>query len=644
MNKSQRLYGFTLVELIIVIAIIGILATISIIGFGRYQGDTRDARRSSSATVIAEALEKYYDLNGEYPSCSAISATTVTSSTLKNVDTGTVIAPQAATGTTNSLKCTSAGNVLATTGTDFFEYQGDGSTSCNNSGSCLSFVLKYRQEGNAGSIKTIVSRRNTAIATSGNISDLGATPIPFSTIKLAWSPVTNATSYAIQQSATNNSFPADGSLTSTTSATNATTITGLPPNTPYFYRVAPIASTGQGNWSNIVSTATLHISAPSSSSANVNSASPLSQIDYSWSGVAYASSYTIDYSTCSSFCSGVTTIAGLTSTSQSITGLAAGTPYYFRAKAIAPDDTSSYSATVSATTLQLATPGSTNANANGSNPSTQIDYSWGSVAYASSYTVDYSTCSTFCSSITTRTGITGTTISVTGLAAGTQLYFRVKAVAPNNTSSYSATVSAATYVPTPTGLSTTVNSSTQITTSWTAVAGATSYKVEYSYSSSFSPLYSTTTSSSSVPIGALLQGQYWYFRVYALIGAVSSTVSSTASSLTPIDQPAAASFNVDTTTWLSGAHHIVSYISYCPGGTSVNQGVGFRNGFGSSGFSGPNYTLNYWHSWGFSDWWDRGTNIIPAGSQVQYQSNYNCYTAYTTSPSAPTTVSYITVN
>lgn len=439
---------------------------------------------------------------------------------------------------------------MAITGADFFEYQGDGSTSCNSSGSCLNFVLKYREEGNAGSIKTIVSRRNTAIATSGDISDLGATPIPFSTIKLAWSPVTNATSYTIQQSATNNSFPADGSLTSTTSTTNAATITGLTANTPYYYRVAPIASTGQGNWSNIVSTATLHISAPGSSSANANS----------------------------------------------------------------------------------------------SNPSTQIDYSWGSVAYASSYTVDYSTCSTFCSSITTRTGITATTISVTGLAAGTQLYFRAKAIAPDDTSSYSATASATTYVPAPTGLATTVNSSTQITPSWTAVAGATSYKVEYSYSSSFSPLYSTTTSSTSVPIGALLQGQYWYFRVYALIGAVSSTVSSTASGLTPIDQPAAASFNVDTTTWLSGAHHIVSYISYCPSGTNVNQGVGFRNGFASSGFSGPNYTLNYWHSWGFSDWWDRGNNIVPAGSQVQYQSNYNCYTAYTTSPSAPTTVSYITVN
>ena len=68
----RRARGFTIIEILIVVGIIGILATIGFIGFGRYQADTRDSERSSKATIIIEALEKYYDKNGEYPSCGAL--------------------------------------------------------------------------------------------------------------------------------------------------------------------------------------------------------------------------------------------------------------------------------------------------------------------------------------------------------------------------------------------------------------------------------------------------------------------------------------------------------------------------------------------------------------------------------------------
>jgi len=62
--------GFTLVELLVVMAILAILATV---GFGQYtnsQIKARDAQRKSDLSNIARALEMYYNDNQSYPTAS----------------------------------------------------------------------------------------------------------------------------------------------------------------------------------------------------------------------------------------------------------------------------------------------------------------------------------------------------------------------------------------------------------------------------------------------------------------------------------------------------------------------------------------------------------------------------------------------
>jgi len=53
--------GFTIIEVLVVVAIIGVLTTVGFVSYGSIEAGARDSKRSSQITVISEALEKYYD-------------------------------------------------------------------------------------------------------------------------------------------------------------------------------------------------------------------------------------------------------------------------------------------------------------------------------------------------------------------------------------------------------------------------------------------------------------------------------------------------------------------------------------------------------------------------------------------------------
>jgi len=61
-NKS-----FTIIELLVVIGIIGVLASLVLVSVGKARGSARDARRKQDLGAIQTALELYYDDHGKYP-------------------------------------------------------------------------------------------------------------------------------------------------------------------------------------------------------------------------------------------------------------------------------------------------------------------------------------------------------------------------------------------------------------------------------------------------------------------------------------------------------------------------------------------------------------------------------------------------
>lgn len=66
--SHQKQVGFTIVELLIVIVVIGILAAITIVAYNGVQGRARDTQRVADMQNIVKALELYKTTNGVYPS------------------------------------------------------------------------------------------------------------------------------------------------------------------------------------------------------------------------------------------------------------------------------------------------------------------------------------------------------------------------------------------------------------------------------------------------------------------------------------------------------------------------------------------------------------------------------------------------
>jgi prepilin-type N-terminal cleavage/methylation domain-containing protein len=73
-SRSHRQAGFTLVELLTVLGIIGILAAIAVPQFSSRQGKAFDARIKQDARNVATAQEAYFTDNLTYASggCSAL--------------------------------------------------------------------------------------------------------------------------------------------------------------------------------------------------------------------------------------------------------------------------------------------------------------------------------------------------------------------------------------------------------------------------------------------------------------------------------------------------------------------------------------------------------------------------------------------
>lgn len=74
---SKKNTGFTIVELLVVIVVIGILAAITMVSYSGVKNKADTAKNQSNASSIQKAVASYYASNGSYPAWTTDSPGTI---------------------------------------------------------------------------------------------------------------------------------------------------------------------------------------------------------------------------------------------------------------------------------------------------------------------------------------------------------------------------------------------------------------------------------------------------------------------------------------------------------------------------------------------------------------------------------------
>jgi parallel beta-helix repeat protein len=285
------------------------------------------------------------------------------------------------------------------------------------------------------------------------------------------------------------------------------------------------------------------------------------QVTMNWTPVSGATSYNVYQGTAAGITKATGTKVGsnITASSFTVTGLTNGTHYFYVVTAVNAAGESDVSAEKSATpsaTPPPAAPG----NIRGAAGVGKATISWDTSAGATSYNIYYAT----------SKGVTKTGIKVANavspqdvtLTNGTTYFFVVTAVNANGESATSSEVfatPAATPPPAaPTGATATAGNG-QVTISWNAVSGATSYNIYWSTTSGVTKTSGTRISGSTSPFthSGRTNGSTYYYVVTAVNSFGESVASIQVSAMPTVSTYASGPIRIRADDQFTGANGVV---------------------------------------------------------------------------------------
>src|ERR1043166_3202594 len=98
-SLRKKASGFTIVELLIVIVVIGILAALVVTTYTGIQKKARDTERKTDINALHGQVEAYQAQNGKYPTLDELNDATFRSNNLKGLDPAALKDPNGTSGT-----------------------------------------------------------------------------------------------------------------------------------------------------------------------------------------------------------------------------------------------------------------------------------------------------------------------------------------------------------------------------------------------------------------------------------------------------------------------------------------------------------------------------------------------------------------